>query len=314
MPTYPHRLLALLLISATVRTSGLLTPTASSTLEPILKTATKAAREASKIIATKVGAEVISTKAGAKDLLTAVDGECQRVIEEVVSAAHPSGHSFLGEESVPAGAKASAEALGAAMSASDADWLWIVDPIDGTTNFVQSLPMVGVSIGVARRCEGGDWELAVGVIADPFREEVFAACAGGGAFLDGNRLAVGSETLSEAVVATGFAPNEQSLRPMVRGIAAVGARARTVRMLGSAAIMLAWVACGRLSAYFEADLNAWDTAAGVLLVREAGGVVTDLQGEPFTIATRPLLASNAAAHAELAEVLTEADVRGLDAS
>ena len=118
-----------------------------------------------------MGAEVISTKAGAKDLLTAVDGECQRVIEEVVSAAHPSGHSFLGEESVPAGAKASAEALGAAMSASDADWLWIVDPIDGTTNFVQSLPMVGVSIGVARRCEGGDWELAVGVIADPFREE-----------------------------------------------------------------------------------------------------------------------------------------------
>ena len=83
-------------------------------------------------------------------------------------------------------------------------------------------------------------------------------------------------------------------------------------MLGSAAIMLAWVACGRLSAYFEADLNAWDTAAGVLLVREAGGVVTDLEGAPFKISTRPLLASNAAAHAELQATLAEANVVGLD--
>ena len=99
---------------------------------------------------------------------------------------------------------------------------------------------------------------------------------------------------------------------MVRGIGAVGARARTVRMLGSAAIMLAWVACGRLSAYFEADLNAWDTAAGVLLVREAGGVVTDLEGGPFGIATRPLLASNPVAHPQLCETLVEAGVVGLD--
>lgn len=281
-------------------------------LEAIQHTATEAAKRASKIIAAKIGADVISTKAGAKDLLTAVDGECQQVIESVVAAAHPSGHDFLGEESVPAGAKASAEALTAAMSGSDADWLWIVDPIDGTTNFVQSLPILGVSIGVAHRGEDGTWQLAVGVIADPFRDEIFAACAGGGAYLDGARIYVGDETLSNAVVSTGFAPNERSLRPMVRGIAAVGARARTVRMLGSAAIMLAWVACGRLSAYFEADLNAWDTAAGALLVREAGGVVTDLQGEPFTIATRPMLASNPAAHAELVSTLTEAGVRGLD--
>ena len=98
----------------------------------------------------------------------------------------------------------------------------------------------------------------------------------------------------------------------MRGIGAVGARARTVRMLGSAAIMLAWVACGRLSAYFEADLNAWDTAAGVLLVREAGGVVTDLAGGPFGIATRPTLACNAAAHAELRDTLVAAGVVGLD--
>ena len=99
---------------------------------------------------------------------------------------------------------------------------------------------------------------------------------------------------------------------MLRGMAAVGARARTLRMLGSAAIMLAWVSCGRLSAYFEADLNAWDTAAGVLLVREAGGVVTALDGAPHGIATRPIIASNRATHAELQATIAEAAVAGLD--
>ena len=256
---------------------------------------------------------MIKTKAGARDLLTAVDAECQAAIEACVAEDHPT-HAFLGEESVAAGAKASAEALDAAMAASSSEYLWIVDPIDGTTNFVQSLPLVGVSIGVARRSSEGSgaWELVVGVIVDPFKDEVFSAVAGGGASLDGAPIRVGDEPLEESVVATGFAPNEASLRPMVRGIGAVGARARTVRMLGSAAIMLAWVACGRLSAYFEADLNAWDTAAGVLLVREAGGVVTDLEGGPFGIATRPLLASNPVAHPQLCETLVEAGVVGLD--
>ena len=288
------------------------TPTSATTAttDAILATATRAGRAASTLIAQKVGAEVIKSKANSRDLLTAVDAECQQVIEAAVLEDHTS-HAFLGEESVPAGAKASAEAIKAAMAASTAEYLWIVDPIDGTTNFVQSLPLCGVSIGVARRVND-DWELCVGVIVDPFKDELFAAVAGGGATCDGQPIRVGDEALSEAVVATGFAPNEASLRPMVRGIGAVGAKARTVRMLGSAAIMLAWVACGRLSAYFECDLNAWDTAAGVLLVREAGGVVTDLRGDEFGIATRPIIACNTAAHAELRDTLVEADVVGLD--
>ena len=283
-------------------------------IDSILNTATRAGRAAGAVITQKVGAEVIKTKQNARDLLTAIDPECQAIIEACVKEDHPT-HGFLGEESVAAGAKASAEALGEAMAASSSEYLWIVDPIDGTTNFVQSLPLVGVSIGVARRSDPTDptsWELVCGCIIDPFKDEVFAATAGGGATLNGAPIHVGVETLEEAVVATGFAPNEASLRPMVRGIAAVGSKARTVRMLGSAAIMLAWVACGRLSAYFECDLNAWDTAGGVLLVREAGGVVTDLEGEPFGIATRPILASNRGAHAELVATLAEADVTGLD--
>ena len=281
-------------------------------LSSIVKVAVDAGRASSATVRSKLGASVVKTKASRGDLLTEVDSEVQSIIERHVAQAFPT-HAFLGEESVAAGSKASAAAIAAAMDRTDSDFLWICDPIDGTTNFVQSLPIVGISIGVARRCAGGQgWELACGVIVDPFRDEVFTAVVGQGAMLDGVPIKVGDETLEDAVVATGFAPNEASLRPMLRGMQAVGTRARTVRMLGSAAIMLAWVACGRLSAYFEADLNAWDTAAGVLIVREAGGVVTALDGSAHSIATRPLLASNRAAHAELQAVLAEANVFGLD--
>ena len=285
---------------------------ADTELRAVLSVAEAAAREAAAVVAAKVGADVIKSKASRGDLLTAVDGEVQRLIEGRVRAAFPR-HAFLGEESVGAGPEASAAALRAAVGAVDSEWLWIVDPIDGTTNFVQGLPLVGVSIGVARRI-AGTWDLAVGVIADPFAGELFAATAGGGATLDGAPIRVGSEELVDAVVATGFAPTPRSLAPMLRGAAAVGARARALRVLGSAAIMLAWVACGRLSAYFEADLNAWDTAAGALLVREAGGKVSALDdGAPaFDLATRAVLASNAAAHAELQKALAEASVHGLD--
>ena len=277
----------------------------------VVRVAEVAARQAASVVRAKLGADVLQTKASRGDLLTEVDGEVQRIIEAHVQEAFPT-HAFLGEESVAAGSKASAEALQEAMAMQDGEWLWICDPIDGTTNFVQSLPLVGISIGVAHRTGETGWELAAGVIMDPFRDECFSATRGDGALLNGHPISCDRSALCDAVVATGFAPNEASLRPMVRGIAAVGARCRTVRMLGSAAIMLAWVASGRLSAYFEADLNAWDTAAGVLLVREAGGVVTDLEGRSWEIATRPLIACNGVAHAELQVCLAEAGVVGLD--
>ena len=277
--------------------------------DELVSVASAAGREAAQIVVSKLGADVLKTKASRGDLLTAVDGEVQELIEARVRDAFPD-HAFLGEESVAAGAAASASALADTFDAG-AEYLWICDPIDGTTNFVQSLPMVGISIGVAKRGATG-WELCAGVIVDPFREETFACRLGGGATLNGEPIGVGPEALPDAIVATGFAPNQASLQPMLRGMAAVGAEARTLRMLGSAAIMLAWVACGRLSAYFEADLNSWDTAAGVLLVREAGGVVTGLDGARHEVSTRTLLASNADAHAQLQATLEAAGVLGLD--
>jgi len=258
----------------------------------------RAAREGGAVMSEKVGAEVIKTKANARDLLTEVDGEVQRIIERHVAEAFPM-HGFLGEESVAAGKDASADALRELLNTGPG-WLWIVDPIDGTTNFVHGMPLSAISIGVAYK-----GELQVAVILDPFRNECFTATLGGGAQLNGASMKVGEErTALEAVVVTGYAPTDASTEVMLRGMTALAnLPVRTIRMLGSAAIMLAWVACGRLTAYFEADLNSWDTAGGVLLIREAGGQVTNLIGDEYDLTTRPILASNKATHVELLECL-----------
>ncbi len=272
----------------------------------ILQTATVAARRAGEIMLAKLGAEVVATKAGDKDLLTAVDAECEAAIRAAVTASHPS-HSFLGEESVAPGSDASTSALGAVV---DDSYLWVVDPIDGTTNFASGLPLSAVSIGVSRR-----GTLVAAVIYDPYRDELFAATATGDTTLNGARVRVSSATaLGDAVVCAGSPPSMRSIGPSLRGVTALMPKVRTIRMLGSAAIMMAWVACGRLTAYWEADLNAWDTAAGALLIRRAGGRVTGLDGVEYELTTRTLLCSNGAAdmHEELLSVLSAADVKGLD--
>ena len=277
---------------------------ADAELDAVLETAKAAARAAGSVMRENLGAALTKTKASNKDLLTAIDPLCQQVIADQVQRAFPS-HAFLGEESVAAGDAASAQALEEIMAA---EWLWVVDPIDGTTNFVQGMPMSVISVGVARRGSP-----VVGVIMDPFRDEIFWAAAGRGAFLNGARVQTGPEaSLGEAVIAAGSPPNMKSIAPSLRGVTALMPEARTIRMLGSAALHLAWIACGRLSAYFEPDLNAWDTAAGAVLLREAGGQITDLRGQDYTLSTRPILASNGRTHQAILGVLQAAEVTGLD--
>jgi myo-inositol-1(or 4)-monophosphatase len=279
--------------------------------EAIARTAELAARSAGKIMREKLGADVVATKAGDKDLVTLVDGECEASIRSIVSAAHPA-HSFLGEESVAPGADASALALAACENDSV---LWVVDPIDGTTNFASGIPLSAVSIGVARR-----GQLIAAVIYDPYRDELFSAVSGGAGGVATTRLngapvrVSRASRMREAVVATGSPPNPKSMSPALRGVVAISPHVRTLRMLGSAAIMMAWVACGRLDAYWEPDLNAWDTAAGALLIRGAGGRVTGLDGEEYELSTRTLLCANGepSLHREILEALLAADVRGLD--
>lgn len=210
-------------------------------------------------------------------------------------------HDFLGEEDVPPGKEASAAAIDAKLQDCKSGWLWIVDPIDGTTNFVHGMPLSMPSIAAAYR-----GEVMVGVIYDPHRNELFTATRGKGAFMNGKPIKVGEQQdIGDAVVAMGSPPGEESMSMSLRGVKALMPRVRTIRMLGSAAIMLAWVANGRLTCYWEYDLSSWDISAGALLVQEAGGRFTDLAGNDFTLRTRKMCASNGKVHDEVLRTLRE---------
>jgi myo-inositol-1(or 4)-monophosphatase len=213
-------------------------------------------------------------------------------------------HDFLGEEDVPPGKDASTAALDAKLVANDSSWLWIVDPIDGTTNFVHGMPLCMPSVAATY-----NGEVVVGVIYDCHRDELFTAIKGRGAYMNGERISVGQqETIGDAIVAMGSPPAVESMNMSLKGVAALMPKVRTIRMLGSAAIMLAWVANGRLTCYWEYDLSSWDIAAGALLVTEAGGRFTDLAGNDYSLRTRKICATNGKVHDEILSVLQEADV------
>jgi len=240
----------------------------------------------------------VKTKANAKDLVTATDAECQRIVEASIRASFPD-HAFLGEEDVPPGPQGAALALA---SVAEEEWAWIVDPIDGTTNFASDLALSCVSIGVVRR-----GERVGGVVHDPYRDETFVAWRGEGATLNGRPISVSAAPTLEQAVVCAPSPNQpSSMGPALRSIAALMPRVRSVRVLGSGVLAFAWVACGRLSAYYEHELASWDCAAGTLLVQEAGGAVSHTDGSEYSLRTRAVLASNGIVHDELVGLLAEA--------
>ncbi len=177
---------------------------------------------------------------------------------------------------------------------------WIVDPLDGTTNYAHALPHYSVSIGVER-----DGVREVGVVYDPMKEELFSAQRGAGAFLNGEPIGVSrTDQLAQAMLATGFAydvhdAEVENLAYFERFLR----RARAVRRIGSAALDLAYVACGRFDGFWELHLSSWDVAAGLLLVEEAGGRTSDFEGGPPPESGAPLVASNGVLHAALIDVL-----------
>jgi myo-inositol-1(or 4)-monophosphatase len=207
----------------------------------------------------------------------------------------------LGEEDVPPGKEASAAAIDAKLSEESSPWLWIVDPIDGTTNFVHGMPLCMPSVAVSFK---GD--VMVGVIYDCHRDELFTAVKGRGAYMNDDKISVGlQDTLGDAIIAMGSPPATDSMHMSLKGVAALMPKVRTIRMLGSAALMLAWVANGRLTCYWEYDLSAWDIAAGALIIQEAGGQFTDLAGNDFTLRTRKICASNGKIHNDVVKVLRD---------
>ena len=220
------------------------------------------------------------------DLVTEADRACEKLLITRLRAQWPS-HNIVAEEG--SGHQSSSE------------YRWYVDPLDGTTNFAHGFPVFCVSIGL--ECKG---ELIAGVIYDPTRDELFAAEQGTGAYLNGERMHVSAgESVAEALLATGFPSQKRHKNPNIYFYHALSLRSHGVRRAGSAALDLASVACGRFDGFWEFNLNPWDTAAGVLLVREAGGEVSNFSGGPFKIASREVLASNGKIHAELIELFQQ---------
>jgi len=219
---------------------------------------------------------------GDVDLVTEADRASEKLIAERLTAAWPA-HGIYGEE----GARQRLEG----------EYRWYVDPLDGTTNFAHGFPVFCVSLGLERRrpglAEGEDGELMAGVIYDPTRDELFAAEAGCGAWLNGRRIrASGTKTLSEALLATGFPSRKRHANPNIHFYQEFTLRSHGVRRAGSAALDLAYTACGRLDGFWEFNLNPWDTAAGALLVLEAGGSMSDFEGGRFRLNSREVLATN----------------------
>lgn len=259
------------------------------------------AAKAGEWIVSKMGSfSELETKYSSHDLVTEVDKGAESLIRNLIQTYYPE-HAFLGEEGVEPGPQASAQAL---HSVKDAEYLWIVDPIDGTTNYVHSFPFFSVSIALAHR-----GEVIMGVIYDPCRDEMFVGEKGKGAYVKTRRMQVASERrLCDSLLATGFpADREGALPRNMRGLQAMVPKVRNIRSSGSAALHLAYVAAGRLNGFWEIGLNAWDIAAGALLVQEAGGRVTDTTGDPFTLTVRNVVASNGHIHEELVQELRRAE-------
>ncbi|WP_182538459.1 inositol monophosphatase family protein [Fontibacillus panacisegetis] len=267
--------------------------------------AINSASKAGEWIKSKLGMhQELNTKVSPQDLVTDVDKGAEMMIRKLILTHFPN-HDILGEEGVAPGATASAAALS---KASQSEYLWIVDPIDGTTNFVHGFPFFCVSIALAYR-----GEVIVGVIYDPIKDEMFVAEKGKGVYIHGNRGEVSKEAnLSDSVIGVGFNPDREfGLPTNMKGINALANTTRSLRAGGSAALHLAYVAIGRLSGYYEVGLNAWDIAAGALMVAESGGIVTDTTGKPYDIGVRHVVASNGKIHAELLETIKAANATGI---
>lgn len=253
-----------------------------------------AARDAGAMMLGAEADKSVSTKSGRKDLVTRYDKEIQRFLEERLLPLLPEA-GFLGEEALGHDAH------------TERDFLFIVDPIDGTTNFVKGCNQSCVSIGLGIR-----GEMAVGVVFNPYRDEMFTAVRGGGALLNGAPLRIPDCAPEDALVLVGSSPYYRELTDVTFAMARLlFDRCLDLRRSGSAALDLCDVAAGRAGCYFECRLSPWDFAAGGLIVREAGGVVTDLTGGPLAFAQKcPVAAGNPQCHPALLQAAKDCGFSG----
>lgn len=263
--------------------------TAEAATQTFVPRAAEIAREAGARLREYFIAGVETEYKGDVDLVTVADRTVEKLIRGRLGEVFPE-HGIYGEEGTR-------ERL-------DGAYRWYVDPLDGTTNFAHGFPQFCVSMGLEHRPEGTrpdeDGTLVAGVIYDPMRDELFSAERGRGAVVNGKPARVSRvPELAEALLATGFPSRKRHQSPNIHFYHEFTLRSHGVRRAGSAALDLAYVACGRMEAFWEFNLNPWDTAAGILLVEEAGGRVTDFAGRHYRLASDEILASNGLVHEEL---------------
>lgn len=257
-------------------------------MHPLLTIGIQAARQASKVILRaldRLDTVEVQRKAH-NDFVTEVDKRAEQEIIQVIHKAYPD-HAILGEESG---------------HTEGSEICWIIDPLDGTTNFIHGFPHFSISIAVKNRDQ-----LEAGVIYDPIRNELFTAARGKGATLNERRIRVSArKKLEEALIGTGFPHREiEHFRPFLKILENVFPQCAGVRRAGSAALDLAYVAAGRLDGFWEAHLKEWDMAAGALIIQEAGGITSDFLGEKNYLSSGCVVAGNGKVHAELLKIIQE---------
>lgn len=253
-----------------------------------LDTAVRAARAAAAIQLYHLNSPDlgIGIKSSRTDIVTRVDRECEERIRQVILQAHPD-HVILGEE-------------GGEVGQSGSKYRWIVDPLDGTINYAHGFPVFCVSIALEV-----DGVVQLGAVLDGTRNELFTAVRGRGAWLNGERIRPTTTSVpSEALLATGFSYASEEVVRNLEIFGRVMAQVRAIRRPGAGALDLCYVACGRYDAFWELTLQPWDVAAGILVIQEAGGIVTGGQGEPYRLGNPVVVASNGVLHEQLVAMLS----------
>jgi myo-inositol-1(or 4)-monophosphatase len=255
-------------------------------LPPYLETCTDIAREAGALLAGYFERRVAFELKGEYDLVTEADRASEKLIVERLRRSFPT-HSIVAEEG------GGHEGV--------TGYRWFVDPLDGTTNFAHGFPIFNVTLALEH-----NGELVCGVVFDPTRQELFQAERGAGAHLNGERIRVSQASrIADALVGTGFPSRKRHQNVNIHFYYQLAMLSHGVRRAGAAAIDLAYVACGRMDAFWEFALNPWDVAAGILLIREAGGACSDMHGAPAELHGPHLLADNTLIHGEMVELFGE---------
>ncbi len=262
----------------------------------ILEHTKKIAKEAGKLIVKKQGKNLKIKEKAKSDLVTDADKASEKLIIKRIKALYPS-HAIIAEESAKTLTKKSYK---------DAEYIWIIDPIDGTINYAHGLPMFTVSIGIfktnsSKSSKNFDYitgELVAGVVYAPKMGEIYSAEKGKGAFLNGKKIKVSKKTkLVKSLTVTGFTP--QCRKKNLPYFNTMLNKSLAIRRLGSASLDLCYIACGRFDGYWEFGLKPWDIAAGALIIKEAGGEVTDTNGNQLDLFGEDILASNGKIHKEM---------------